>query len=43
MIDVTERLLAERQAWTITTRDIVRAAEVSGRVLSNYSADRTTC
>jgi AcrR family transcriptional regulator len=36
LIEVAERLLAERQVSSITTRDIARAAEVSDGVLYNY-------
>jgi AcrR family transcriptional regulator len=36
LIEVAERLLAERPAPTITTRDLARAAGVSDGVLYNY-------
>jgi AcrR family transcriptional regulator len=38
LIDTAEKLLAERQVSTITTRDIARAAGVSDGVLYNYFA-----
>jgi Bacterial regulatory proteins, tetR family len=37
MIDVAERLLAERQVSTITTPDITPAAEVSDGVLYSFA------
>ena len=40
LIDTAERLLAQRQVSTITTRDIARAAGVSDGVLYNYFADK---
>jgi len=40
LIDAAERLLDERSAATITTRDIARAAAVSDGVLYNYFADK---
>lgn len=40
LIDTAEKLLAERQVGTITTRDIARAAGVSDGVLYNYFADK---
>jgi AcrR family transcriptional regulator len=40
LIDTAERLLAERQVSTITTRDIARAAGLSDGVLYNYFADK---
>jgi AcrR family transcriptional regulator len=40
LIDVAERLLAERPVAAITTRDIARAAEVSDGVLYNYFAGK---
>jgi AcrR family transcriptional regulator len=40
LVNVAEKLLAERQVSTITTRDIARAADVSGGVLYNYFADK---
>ena len=38
LIDTAEKLLAERQVSTITTRDIARSAGVSDGVLYNYFA-----
>ena len=40
LIDVAERLLAERPVSSITTRDIARAGEVSDGVLYNYFASK---
>jgi AcrR family transcriptional regulator len=40
LIDAAERLLDERPASTITTRDIARAAAVSDGVLYNYFSDK---
>jgi len=40
LIDVAERLLAERPVSAITTRDIARAAQVSNGVLYNYFAGK---
>jgi AcrR family transcriptional regulator len=40
LVDTAERLLAERQVATITTRDIARAAGVSDGVLYNYFGDK---
>jgi AcrR family transcriptional regulator len=40
LIDVAERLLAERQVTAITTRDIARGAGVSDGVLYNYFAGK---
>ena len=40
LIDAAERLLSERQAGTLTTREIARAAGVSDGVLYNYFADK---
>jgi AcrR family transcriptional regulator len=40
LVDVAEKLLAERQVSAITTRDIARAADVSTGVLYNYFADK---
>ncbi len=40
LIDAAERLLAERPAGTLTTREIARAAGVSDGVLYNYFADK---
>ena len=40
LIDTAEKLLAERQVSTITTRDIARSAGVSDGVLYNYFADK---
>jgi AcrR family transcriptional regulator len=40
LIDAAERLLADKQVATITTRDIARAAGVSDGVLYNYFADK---
>lgn len=40
LIEAAERLLAERPATTITTRDLARAAEVSDGVLYNYFTDK---
>jgi AcrR family transcriptional regulator len=40
LLDVAERLLAERSVTAITTRELARAAEVSEGVLYNYFADK---
>jgi AcrR family transcriptional regulator len=40
LVDAAERLVAERQVSTITTRDIARAAGLSDGVLYNYFADK---
>ncbi len=40
LIDTAEKLLAERQVSSITTRDIARTAGVSDGVLYNYFADK---
>ena len=40
LIDSAERLLAERQVSTLTTREIARAAGVSDGVLYNYFTDK---
>jgi len=40
LLAATERLLAERQAPGLTTREIARAAGVSDGVLYNYFADK---
>jgi AcrR family transcriptional regulator len=40
LIDTAERLIGDRQASTITTREIARAAGVSDGVLYNYFADK---
>jgi AcrR family transcriptional regulator len=40
LIDSAERLLAERQVSTVTTREIARAAGVSDGVLYNYFTDK---
>src|SRR5258705_3298420 len=40
LIDNAEKLLAERPAATVTTRDIARAAGVSDGVLYNYFSDK---
>lgn len=40
LIDTAERLIAERPAATITTREIARAAGVSDGVLYNYFSDK---
>ncbi|HWC82691.1 MAG TPA: TetR/AcrR family transcriptional regulator [Pseudonocardiaceae bacterium] len=41
LIEVAEKMLAERQVSAITTRDIARAAGVSDGVLYNYFADKS--
>src|SRR5688572_7785639 len=40
LIDTAERLIGERPASAITTREIARAAGVSDGVLYNYFADK---
>jgi AcrR family transcriptional regulator len=40
LIEVAERLMAERPVSTVTTRDLARAAGVSDGVLYNYFADK---
>jgi AcrR family transcriptional regulator len=40
LIDTAEKLLAERQVSTITTRDIARTAGLSDGVLYNYFTDK---
>jgi AcrR family transcriptional regulator len=40
LVDSAEKLLAERQVSSITTRDIARAAGVSDGVLYNYFANK---
>jgi AcrR family transcriptional regulator len=40
LIDTAERLLTERPAGTLTTREIARAAGVSDGVLYNYFSDK---
>jgi AcrR family transcriptional regulator len=40
LLDVAERLLAERSVTAITTRELARVAEVSEGVLYNYFADK---
>jgi AcrR family transcriptional regulator len=40
LIDTAERLVEQKQASTITTREIARAAGVSDGVLYNYFADK---
>jgi AcrR family transcriptional regulator len=40
LLEATERLLAERPAAALTTREIARAADVSDGVLYNYFADK---